>query len=99
MLSPPTYSFTIPSLYDDTPLECRIYHPKALENRVGQDGGRLRGAVVGHPYAPLGGSFDDGVVLALTQCLVKQGFVVGTFNFRYVAMRCAFESSRLTDYG
>ena len=85
----PAYSFTIPSLYDDTPLECRIYHPKRLEARLvpaTQDLNSLCGAVVGHPYAPLGGSFDDGVVLAVAQCLVKQGFVVGTFNFRCVSM-------------
>jgi len=81
----PVYSFTIPSLHDDTALDCRIYHPTTLYDSInGSDDtrGTLRGGVIGHPYAPLGGSFEDGVVLSVAQCLVKQGFIVGTFNFR-----------------
>lgn len=83
----PAYSFTLPSLADDIVLDCRIYHPKhfdavianAAENRLA-----TRGAVVAHPYTPLGGSYDDSVVLAVVKCLLREGFVVGTFNFRYI---------------
>ncbi|TDZ44913.1 hypothetical protein CTRI78_v009217 [Colletotrichum trifolii] len=35
-----------------------------------------------HPYAPLGGCYDDPVVGIVAAELLKQGFVVGTFNFR-----------------
>lgn len=83
----PAYSFTLPSLADDIVLDCRIYHPKhfdavianAAENRLA-----TRGAVVAHSYTPLGGSYDDSVVLAVVKCLLREGFVVGTFNFRYI---------------
>lgn len=73
-----TYSFTIPSLQDDTPLDCRIYHPENLGNTDHE----LSGAIIAHPYAPLGGSQDDHVVLALTECLLEAGHIVVTFNFR-----------------
>ena len=36
------------------------------------------------PYAPLGGCYDDPVVQAVGTEIVKKGFVLGTFNFRYV---------------
>ena len=42
----------------------------------------FKGAVFAHPYGPLGGSYDDLVVLAVTETLAKEGWVVGTFNFR-----------------
>ena len=42
-------------------------------------------AVVAHPYAPLGGNFDDRVVVNVVKVLVQNGWVVGTFNFRYVS--------------
>ena len=47
------------------------------------------GAIVAHPYTPLGGSYDDAVVLAAVAEILKAGFVVGTFNFRYV---CSWKS-------
>ena len=34
------------------------------------------------PYAPFGGCYDDWVVLSVAAEILKQGFVVGTFNFR-----------------
>jgi alpha/beta superfamily hydrolase len=40
-------------------------------------------AIVAHPYAPLGGSYDDAVVDMAASIILKQDFVVGTFNFRY----------------
>lgn len=82
----PEYSFSLPSLADDTPLKCRVYHPGDLENRLGSvnsSGDPIKGAVIAHPYAPLGGSYDDAVVLSTTETLLSQGYVVGTFNFRY----------------
>ena len=75
----PAFAFSIPSLQDDTSLECRIYHPQH-----GVAGYPWRkAAVVAHPYAPLGGCFDDPVVLCLVDELIDNDYVVGTFNFRY----------------
>ena len=81
----PTFSFTIPSLYDDTLLDCRIYHPNQQLSR-GLNAGRSwrpRGAILAHPYTPMGGSYDDCVVLSAVAEIVKLGIAVGTFNFRY----------------
>ena len=85
MLPEPTFTFTIPSVHDDTPLDCRIYSPphRVLNSIDSDEQWHARGAVFAHPYAPLGGCFDDGVVLSVTAEVLKQGFVVGTFNFRY----------------
>jgi alpha/beta superfamily hydrolase len=79
----PQYAFSIPSLADDLPLQCRIYHPKHLSARVGVIQTRVWGAIMAHPYAPLGGSFDDPVVISVVETLLLQGHIVGTFNFRY----------------
>lgn len=78
----PVYAFTLPSLNDDTPLACRIYHPNnlllhTLDSRIG-----ISGAVIAHPYAPLGGSYDDAVVLSVTETLINEGYIVVTFSFR-----------------
>ncbi|KAF2721770.1 hypothetical protein K431DRAFT_284462 [Polychaeton citri CBS 116435] len=73
-MPPPAYAFTLPSL-DGLSLDCRLYHPKGHEFQ-----GRC--ALVTHPYAPLGGSYDDPVVEAMTKCLLRSGYVVGTCNFR-----------------
>jgi hypothetical protein len=102
VLVEPAWSFTIPSLADDTPLDCRIYHPphfEAVLANAAENGHATRGAVVAHPYAPLGGSYDDAVVLALVKCLLREGFVVGTFNFRYVLSSQTISSSiKLTNF-
>ena len=93
----PAWSFTIPSLTDDTPLDCRIYHPphfEAVLANAAENGHATRGAIIAHPYAPLGGNYDDAVVLALVKCLLREGFVVGTFNFRYI-FSCPTESSNV----
>jgi hypothetical protein len=84
-LSEPAFTFTIPSINDDTPLDCRIYHPPVLSgtSTTGTSSWIKKGAVVAHPYAPLGGSYDDHVVAMMADELLKEGFVVGTFNFRY----------------
>ncbi|KXT08707.1 hypothetical protein AC579_1571 [Pseudocercospora musae] len=81
-MNEPTYSFTVPSIHDDTSLDCRIYHPNNLSSIIQPDEAQLRGAIVAHPYAPLGGCYDDDTVLSITECLLKQGYVVLTFNFR-----------------
>ncbi|TKA71933.1 hypothetical protein B0A49_05012, partial [Cryomyces minteri] len=83
-LPEPTFSFTIPSIYDDVPLDCRLYHPKPVsgDGAPSAGSGEKRGAIMAHPYAPMGGSYDDPVVGAVASQLLKEGFVVGTFNFR-----------------
>lgn len=96
----PAYSFPIPSLADDTPLDCRIYHPSHFEAILannGENGHATRGAIVAHPYAPLGGSYDDSVVLAMIRCLLREGFVVGTFNFRYIVFFIVISDPRITN--
>lgn len=86
-LPAPTISFTIPSLHDTTVLSCRVYHPDslsatALSWRGEEDGWGGQVAVFAHPYAPLGGSADDGIVDVVAGALVRGGYLVGTFNFR-----------------
>ena len=78
-------SFTIPSIHDDTPLECRIYHPAKFpaNHGSGETVWRKKAAIIAHPYGPLGGSYDDPVVQSAVTEILKHGFVVGTFNFRY----------------
>ena len=140
------HAFTIPSLHDNLPLQCRIYHPatpdytikstaildadfqaetciertpnpRSIPAATAQDattstpstrstttsttnghaaGGQrvLKAAIVAHPYAPLGGSYDDSVVLSLVTKLVSMGYVVGTFNFRYVLFANALSGPR-----
>ena len=85
-MAEPAYSISIPSIEDDTLLDCRIYHPKNLHTvlREGQYNSHgIKGAILAHPYAPLGGCYDDSVVISVAETLLEQGFVVGTFNFRY----------------
>lgn len=78
----PAYAFSIPSLGNDTPLDCRIYHPNNLQSLLNDSQRPIKGAVVAHPYPPLGGCYDDPVVLSVTETLLEQGYIVGTFNFR-----------------
>ena len=78
----PAYSFSIPSLEDDTPLECRIYHPKKLHSVLSNSSKPVKGAAVAHPYPPLGGCYDDPIVLSVAETLLGRGYIVATFNFR-----------------
>lgn len=74
------YSFVIPSIHDDLELDCRIHYPKRTEQNA-----RLFGkafAIVAHPYAVLGGSYDDAVVGQAGSVLLQQGCILATFNFR-----------------
>jgi len=83
---PPTLTFTIPSVHDGLPLDCRIFHPACLSPSTISQNNQIWGkkaAIVAHPYAPLGGSYDDPVVELTASTILKQGFVVATFNFRW----------------
>ncbi|KAI1771261.1 Alpha/Beta hydrolase protein [Hypoxylon cercidicola] len=84
MLPRPNLSFTLPSIHDSTKLDCRIYHPTCLTEpgSFRSPPWRRHAAVVAHPYAPLGGCYDDPVVAIIAGTLLQVGFVVTTFNFR-----------------
>lgn len=85
-LPAPTLSFTIPSIHDDTVLQCRVYHPTCLAPASISQITRWnkKAAIVAHPYAMLGGCYDDPIVDIVSSTILQQGFVVGTFNFRCV---------------
>lgn len=82
MLPEPALTFTLPSLHDGLTLDCRVYHPQSLSASPKSPPWRKHGAIVAHPYAPLGGCYDDPVVDIVAGTLLQCGFVVGTFNFR-----------------
>ncbi|KAH6645246.1 hypothetical protein BKA67DRAFT_584630 [Truncatella angustata] len=92
MLPKPSLCFTIPSIHDNTKLDCRVFHPLSLSFHVGASGlsqaappwGRHI-AIVAHPYAPLGGCYDDPIVNMVAGILLRSGFLVATFNFRGVS--------------
>ncbi|KFY06972.1 hypothetical protein V492_07563 [Pseudogymnoascus sp. VKM F-4246] len=117
MVPKPTLSLTLPSLKDETVLDCRVYLPTTLydgttsmdsssrsstaddetqrERTRGELNGearasdnyrwtikRKKAAIIAHPYAPLGGSCEDYIVQQTAGIFLKEGFVVGLFNFR-----------------
>ena len=86
MLQSPELSFIIPSIHDDTPLDCRLYHPlRPIKVAIAERSKcQNLGVILAHPYGPLGGCYDDPVVQAVAAELLACGFVVGTFNFRFV---------------
>lgn len=73
-------SFVIPSTHDDLELDCRLYYPRRTDGNV-QSLGRAF-AILAHPYAPLGGSYDDPVVGLAGSVLLQYGCILATFNFR-----------------
>jgi hypothetical protein len=79
-LPSPTFTFTIPSVHDDTILNCRLYLPH--KHFTLEDKQAPKGAIIAHPYAPLGGCYDDSVVQSVGKVLLTAGYVLGTFNFR-----------------
>lgn len=81
-LPSPTFSFHLPSVHDDCQLECRLYLPHQLQD-IESATQSIRGAIVAHPYAPLGGCYDDPIVGFVGGELLEAGYIVGTFNFRY----------------
>lgn len=94
----PSFSFTIPSVHDGCKLQCRIYLPGWLQSRQSATALSVRGAILAHPYAPLGGCYDDPVVSFLSSELLQQGYIVGTFNFRCDIFLTSFCSSQLTSF-
>lgn len=84
----PAYQFTIPSLADGLPLDCRLYHPRSFGDDlfIASKPWMKKGAIVAHPYAPLGGCQDDPVVMAVVEQLLEMDLVVLTFNFRCVCL-------------
>lgn len=88
-LPDPALTLTIPSIHDGTVLDCRIYHPLGLETSLSSAGASAsswrpkNAAIIAHPYAPLGGSYDDPIVDEVAGYLLAREFIVGTFNFRY----------------
>lgn len=98
MLPEPTITLSIPSINNGTLLDCRIYHPLSLAANPEAPTWLKHAAVVAHPYAPMGGCYDDPVVGAVAAQLLRKGFLVATFNFRYVSHHCN-NCSRLTCVG
>ncbi|KAK0669182.1 hypothetical protein QBC41DRAFT_224518 [Cercophora samala] len=82
MLPEPNITFTVPSLHDAIDIDCRVYHPESLAPTSDAAEWKKHAAVFAHPYAPLGGSFDDPVVGIVAGALLRMGFLVATFNFR-----------------
>lgn len=77
------FSFSIPSIHDGCQLKCRLYLPCDLQNiQPNLTSWPIRGAILAHPYAPLGGCYDDPVVTFVRDELLQAGYIVGTFNFR-----------------
>jgi hypothetical protein len=81
-LPEPTLKLTLPSIHDNLTLDCRVYHPFSLTASPKAPQWQKNAAVVAHPYAPLGGSYDDPIVDVVASTLLRQGFLVCTFNFR-----------------
>lgn len=90
MLPEPTLTLTLPSIHDGLTLDCRVYHPVSLLANPRAPQWQRHAAVVAHPYAPMGGSYDDPVVDIVAAQLLRKGYLVGTFNFR-----CVFPGSAL----
>ncbi|KAK4641889.1 hypothetical protein QC761_504790 [Podospora bellae-mahoneyi] len=82
MLPEPNITFTVPSLHDALDIDCRVYHPESLAPTSDAAQWKKHAAIFAHPYAPLGGSFDDPVVGIVASALLRMGFLVTTFNFR-----------------
>lgn len=83
-LQSPNFVFTVPSVYDGIQLDCRIHLPRGLQQPGNAPRWKKQGAIIAHPYAPLGGCCDDPVVSFVGGELLQGGYVVGTFNFRCV---------------
>jgi hypothetical protein len=98
----PRFTSTIPSIHDDTTLDFRLYHPDILTRPSLSDEGpakqwKKKGIVIAHPYAPMGGSYDDRVVGIVLDEFLRAGWIVGTFNFRYTLGDCSSHKSRIDE--
>lgn len=80
----PSLNLQIPSLHDSLPLSARLYLPPSYTRArtTSTTAWPRRLAIVAHPYAPLGGNYDDRVVLRVVALLLSLDWVVATFNFR-----------------
>jgi len=87
-LPEPTLTFTLPSIHDGLALDCRVYHPFSLSISPRAPPWQRHAAIVAHPYAPLGGSQDDHIVDVVASTLLRLGYLVCTFNFRYFIQPC-----------
>ncbi|KAL9623079.1 MAG: hypothetical protein Q9160_002593 [Pyrenula sp. 1 TL-2023] len=76
-LPSPSFSFALPSVFDGTLLDCHLYHSKPTRSPENSNA-----AIVAHPYAPLGGSYDDPVVSDIANVLLREGYIVCLFNLR-----------------
>lgn len=77
----------LPSLHDSTLLTIRLYHPHPHPHPTNSTPkSPTKAAVLSHAYAPLGGSYDDPVILSLVDTLLEEGSVVCTFGFRFVQL-------------
>lgn len=94
----PNFVFTVPSVYDGIQLDCRIYLPRELQQPRNTPRWKKQGAIVAHPYAPLGGCYDDPVVSFVGGELLRGGYVVGAFNFRCVSTYYEVHRSQLMDW-
>lgn len=96
----PAYYVHIPSVHDGLMLNCRLHYSSRLRDLANEDRNQqrdYRGAIVAHPYAPLGGSLEDHVVTETTKSLVQEGYIVMTFNFRCAILMVMCLLSALTD--
>ena len=86
-LPKPSLTFSVPSVHDGLALDCRVYHPPSLAASLRPDTPpwHKHAAVVAHPYAPLGGCYDDPIVDIVSATLLRLGFLVVTFNFRFAS--------------
>jgi alpha/beta superfamily hydrolase len=82
----PTFSFSIHSVHDGCKLHCRLYLPGWVKNIESTPASAVRGAILAHPYTALGGTYDDEVIGFLTDELLHEGYIVGTFNFRSMSL-------------
>ncbi|RKF60097.1 putative alpha beta-hydrolase [Erysiphe neolycopersici] len=83
-LPDPTLRFLIPSLEDALNIQCRVYHPEIDHHESISQSSCLsqKAVIVAHPYTALGGSMDDKIVSQIASICLKEGYIVGTFNFR-----------------
>jgi hypothetical protein len=79
----PTFSFSLRSVHDGCTLQCRLYLPGWVRDIESAPAWSVRGVILAHPYVPLGGTYDDEVISFLGGELLHEGYIVGTFNFRY----------------
>lgn len=79
-LPDPSASFTIPSVHDEIELDCRVYYPRYHEHCTHFFGRAF--AILAHPYASLGGTYDDPVLSLVGSTLLQSGITLGVFNFR-----------------